>query len=81
VDTTQVCLPDAKAAAQAGNGDAEDAVDSASKKIDAVRAQAAALKQRGLQFAADEPMKTVAYAAAGGAALAAVLMRLGRGRR
>lgn len=85
VDTTQVHLQDAKAAAsatvQAGKSHAKDAVNSAGKKIDSMKAQAAGLKQRSLQFAADEPMKTVAYAAAGGAALTAVLMTLGRGRR
>lgn len=86
VDTTQVYLQNAKkavpsATVQAGKGYAQDAVKPAGQKINSMKGQAADLKQRGLQFAADEPMKTVAYAAAGGAALTAVLMTLVRGRR
>jgi len=84
-DATQGYLQDAKAKAsatvQAGKGYAQDAVNAAGKKIANMKGPAADLKQRGMQFAADEPMKAVAYAAAGGAVLTAVLMTLMRGRR
>ncbi|MDM0032107.1 hypothetical protein QTI33_08145 [Variovorax sp. J22P271] len=46
-----------------------------------MKGQAADLKQRGMHFAADEPMKAVAYAAAGSAVVTAVLLRLMRARR
>ena len=84
-DATQGYLQDAKAKAsatvQAGKEYAQDAISATGQKIDRVKSQATDLKQRGMQFAADEPMKAVAYAAAGGAALTAVLMTLIRGRR
>lgn len=84
-DATQGYLQDAKAKAsatvQAGKDYAKDAVNAAGKKIDSVKDQAAELRQRGMQFAADEPMKAVAYAAAGSAIVTAVLLTLMRGRR
>jgi len=84
-DAAQGYLQDAQAkasaAAQAGKTYAKDAVNAAGKKIDSMKGQAADLKQRGMQFASDEPMKAVAYAAAGSAVLTAVLLSLMRGRR
>lgn len=71
----------ANAAAQAGKAYAENAVNAAGKKIDDMKDQAAALKQRGMQFVADEPLKAVACAAAAGGVLTAVLMSLRRSRR
>ncbi len=85
LDATQGYLQDVKAkvgaAAQTGKTYAQDAVNAAGKKLDGMKDQAADLKQRGMQFAADEPMKAVAYAAAGSAVLTAVLLALMRGRR
>ena len=85
MDANQGYLQEAKAkvsvAAQTGKAYAQDAVNAAGKKIDGMNDQAADLKQRGVQFAADEPMKAVAYAAAGSAVLTAVLLTLMRGRR
>ncbi|MBT2326174.1 hypothetical protein J7E62_27990 [Variovorax paradoxus] len=84
-DATQGYLQDAKAnasaATQTGKTFAQDVVNAAGKKIDSMKGQAADLKQRSMQFAADEPMKAVAYAAAGSAVLTAVLLSLMRGRR
>ena len=84
-DAAQCYLQDAKAkvgaVAQTGKAYAQDAVNAAGKKIDDMKGQAADLKQRGMQFAADEPMKAVACAAAGSAVLTAVLLSLMRGRR
>ena len=84
-DAAQGYLQDAQAkasaAAQAGKAYAKDAVNAAGKKIDSMKGQAADLKQRGMQFASDEPMKAVAYAAAGSAVLTAILISLMRGRR
>jgi len=78
-------LQDAKsqvsAAAHAGKVYAQDAVNAAGKKIEDMKGQAAELKQRGMQFAAEEPMKTVAFAAAAGALLTAVLLSSMRSRR
>ena len=83
-DTAQSYLQDARTTAsatvQAGKEYAQDAVNAAGKKIDSVKDGATNLKQRGLQFAADEPMKAVAYAAAGSAVLTAVLLIWMRGR-
>jgi len=84
-DATSGYLQDAKAKAsatvQAGKEYAQDAVNAAGKKIDSVKGQAAEMKQRGMQFAADEPMKAVVYAAAGSAVLTALLVTWMRGRR
>jgi hypothetical protein len=84
-DATSGYLQDAKAKAsatvQAGKEYAQDAVNAAGKKIDSVKGQAAEMKQRGMQFAADEPMKAVVYAAAGSAVLTALLLTWMRGRR
>ena len=84
-DTAQGILRDAKskvdAAAQTGKAYAQDAVNAASKKIDGMKGQAADLKQRGIQLGADEPMKALAYVAAGSAVLTAVLLTWMRGRR
>ncbi len=84
-DATQGYLQDVKAKAsstvEAGKSYAQDAVNAAGKKIDSMKGQAADLKQRGTQFATDEPMKAVAYAAAGSAVVTAVLMTLMRRRR
>jgi hypothetical protein len=63
---------------QAGKAYAQDAVNAAGQKIDSLKDQAGELRQRGSQFAAEEPMKAMAYAAAGGAALAALLLSLRR---
>ena len=83
-DTAQSYLQDARTTAsatvQAGKEYAQDAVNAAGKKIDSVKDGATNLKQRGVQFAADEPMKAVAYAAAGSAVLTAVLLIWMRGR-
>jgi len=84
-DAAQGYLQDAKAkasaAVQTGKAYAQDAVNAAGEKIDSMKGQAADLKQRGMQFAADEPMKAVAYAAIGSAVLTAVLILLMRERR
>ncbi|MDM0049703.1 hypothetical protein [Variovorax sp. J22R115] len=84
-DATQDSLQQVQAKAdgvvQAGKAYAQDAVNAAGKKIDSMKGQAADLKQRSLQFAAHEPMKAVAYAAAGSAVLTAVLLSWMRGRR
>lgn len=84
-DATSGYLQDAKAKAsatvQAGKEYAQDAVNAAGKKIDSVKGQAAEIKQRGMQFAADEPVKAVVYAAAGSAVLTALLLTWMRGRR
>ena len=78
-------LQDAKTraadAAQKGKAYAQEAVNAAGKKIDGMKDQAASLKQRGIQFAADEPLKAVAYATAGGAVLTALLLSFMRGSR
>jgi hypothetical protein len=66
---------------QAGKAYAQDAVNAAGKKIESMQGQAADLKQRSVQFAADEPMRAVVYAAAGSAVLTAVLLLWMRGRR
>lgn len=71
----------AKHAAESGRAYAKDAVNAAGKKIDDLKDQAAQLKAKGAQFVADDPMKAVAYAAAGSAVLTAVLLSLMRGRR
>jgi len=71
----------ASAAAQAGKTYAESAVNAAGRKIDDMKDQAAELRQRGMQFVADEPLKAVACAAAAGGVLTAVLMSWMRGRR
>jgi hypothetical protein len=84
-DATQGYLQDVKAKAsatvEAGKSYAQDAVNAAGKKIDSMKGQAADLKQRGVQFAAEEPMKAVAYAAACSAVVTAVLMTLMHRRR
>ena len=69
------------AAAQAGKTYAENAVNSAGRKMEDVKHHAAELKQRGMQFVADEPLKAAACAAAAGGVLTAVLMSWMRGRR
>ena len=71
----------ASAEAEPGKAYAQAAVNAAGKKIHDVKGKAADLKERGMQFAAEEPMKAVAYAAAGSAVVTALLMTLVRGRR
>ncbi|MDM0078625.1 hypothetical protein QTH90_29755 [Variovorax sp. J2P1-59] len=84
-DATQDYLQDAKskasAAVETGKAYAQAAVNAAGKKIDDVKGQAADLKQRGVEYAAQEPMKAVAIAAAGSAVVTALLMTLMRARR
>jgi len=84
-DATQGYLQEAKAKANAtlvaGKGYAREAVNAAGEKFGSMKDQAADLKHRGLQFAADEPMKAIAFAAAGSAVLTAVLLTWMRGRR
>ena len=65
-------------ALQAGKAYAQDAVNAAGQKIDSLKDQAADLSQRGRHFAAEEPMKAMAWAAAGGAMLA-LLFSMRRG--
>ncbi|GAA4357009.1 hypothetical protein GCM10023165_50500 [Variovorax defluvii] len=71
----------AGAAVQAGKAYAKSAVNSAGKKMEDVKTHAAELKQRGMQFVADEPWKAAACAAAAGGVLTAALMSWMRGRR
>ena len=73
----------AKAAdvAQQGKAYAKDAVNAAGNKVETMKTQAADLKKRGIQLAAADPMKAVAYAAAGSAVLTALLISFTRGRR
>ncbi|MDM0109342.1 hypothetical protein QTH97_30740 [Variovorax sp. J22R24] len=84
-EATQGYLQDAKnkasAAAETGKAYAQSAVNAAGKKINDVKDQAADLKQRGMEYAAQEPMKAVAIAAAGSAVVTALLMTLMRARR
>ena len=84
-ETAQSYLQDAKAKAsatvQAGKEYAQDAVNAAGEKIDSMKGHAADLKQRGMQFTADEPMKAVVCAAAASALVTAVLLIWMRGRR
>ena len=84
-DTSDGYLKDAKTraadVAQKGKAYAQDAVNAAGKKIDGMKNQAADLRQRGIQFAAAEPIKAVAYAAAGSAMLTALLISFTRRHR
>lgn len=75
--------PESKAAAalKAGKSYAESAVNSAGRKMEDVKYQAAELKQRGMQYVAHEPWKAAACAAAAGGVLTAMLMSWVRGRR
>ena len=80
-DYLQSAIAKASAAAQTGKAYAHDAVNAAGKRIDSMKGQAADLRERGLQFAAAEPLKAVAFAAAGSAVVTAVLLSFMRGRR
>lgn len=80
-DLMQQARTTAKSAADTGRAYAREAVNAAGKKLDDIKGQATHLKEKGTQFVADEPMKAVAYAAAGSAVLTALLVSLLRGRR
>jgi len=78
-------VEDAKATGQealdAAKGFAKDAVNAAGKKIEDLTGQINHLKARSTQHIADDPVRSIVYAAIGGALLTALLLALMRERR
>jgi hypothetical protein len=85
LDTAERMASDSMAiaseAVDTGRAYAQDAVDAAGKKIGTVRMDLQGLKEKSFQYIADEPVRSVLYAAVGSALLTALVLAIGRGRR
>jgi hypothetical protein len=71
----------AKDAADTGREYARNAAATASSKINDLKSRADDFRAASTRYIAQEPVRSVAYAIAGGAALMAVLMSMARSRR